>query len=313
MEYWLTILALTGFNILLALSMYVVMLTGQLSAGQAAFLAIGAYTSAIGTMLWGLSLPAATLLGAGLAGFAGFLVGFPCLRLRGIYLAIGTLGFGEMVRLFFMNFQYGWYISPPGSAASATGTVQTERMWLGPNASVGFPLITYLEDHHVSQNEFIASMYVIIAAAILLLTVLERSRLGFTLRAIGEDEILAQSLGLNVTYFKTTAFALSGFIGGVAGGLQAHYMTYIEPQQFSFDLSVLAIVFVAIGGTETLWGPIAGAALLTFLPEWLRVLKDYRMVLYGAVLVVTMIYRPQGLVSLRAFGSRRIGRVHAAR
>ncbi len=313
MEYWLTILALTGFNILLALSMYVVMLTGQLSAGQAAFLAIGAYTSAIGTMLWGLSLPAATLLGAGLAGLAGFLVGFPCLRLRGIYLAIGTLGFGEMVRLFFMNFQYGRYISPPGSAAGATGAVQTERMWLGPNGSVGFPLITYLEDHHVSQNEFIASMYVIITAAILLLTVLERSRLGFTLRAIGEDEILAQSLGLNVTYFKTTAFALSGFIGGVAGGLQAHYMTYIEPQQFSFDLSVLAIVFVAIGGTETLWGPIAGAALLTFLPEWLRVLKDYRMVLYGAVLVVTMIYRPQGLVSLRPFGSRRIGRAHATR
>lgn len=297
MEYWLTILASTGFNILLAMSMYIVMLTGQLSAGQAAFLAIGAYASAIGTMLWGIDLPLAIASGAILAGLAGFLVGFPCLRLRGIYLAIGTLGFGEMVRLFFMNFRYGTYITP-----QTTGGVPPERIWLGPNGSVGFPLITYLSDHRISQPEFVAVVYVIIGVLIAAFVLLERSRLGSILRAIGQDEVLAQSLGLNLTYFKTTAFALSGLIGGIAGGLQAHYMTYIEAQQFSFDASFLAIVFVAIGGTDTLWGPIAGAALLTFLPEWLRVLKDYRMVFYGAVLVVTMIFRPQGIIDLRALG-----------
>lgn len=297
MEYWLTILASAGFNILLAISMYIVMLTGQLAAGQAAFLAIGAYTAAVATMLWGMSLPLATLSGAGLAALAGFLVGFPCLRLRGIYLAIGTLGFGEMVRLFFMNFRYGKYITP-----QTTGGAPAEQMWLGPNGSVGFPLITYLSDNRISQPQFVATLYVIICVAILLFTLLERSRLGFILRTIGEDEVLAQSLGLNLTYFKTTAFAVSGFIGGIAGALLAHYMTYIEAQQFSFELSILAIVFVAIGGTDSVWGPIVGAALLTFLPEWLRVLKDYRMVFYGAVLVATMIFRPQGVIQLRTLG-----------
>jgi branched-chain amino acid transport system permease protein len=257
------VLALMGINILLALSVYAILTTDQLSLGNSGFMAIGAYASAYLTVKAGVPLFPALIIGALMASFIGLLIGFPALRLRGIYLVMATLGFGEMVRTFFLNFE------PTGGASG----------FRGPMGS-SLPLI-----------------YGWVAVFVVFFWLLDRSRLGRSLDAVRDDPQVASSMGLDVTLLKVWAFWLGAFIAGIAGGLYAHYMFYIESGNFNFLLSTMIVLYVILGGMETFWGAIAGAIIFSVLPEVLRFMKDWRLSLYGALLVTMMIVRPSGIIT----------------
>lgn len=279
------VLALMGINILLALSVYAALTTDQLSLGNAGFMAIGAYASAYLTVKVGWPLFPALLAGAAMAGVMGLLVGIPALRLKGIYLVMATLGFGEMVRTFFLNFE------PTGGASGFRGP------W-----GATLPLI-----------------YGWVVATLLFFWLLSRSRLGLSLDAVRNDPTVASLLGLNVTRLKVGAFGLCALIAGIAGGLYAHYMFYIESGNFSFLLSTMIALYVILGGMETYWGAIVGAIIFSILPELLRFVKDWRLSVYGGILVVMMIARPSGIITrqmlrdLSAWASRTWGRLTRAR
>lgn len=252
-----------GINIILALSLYITIATGQLSLGQAAFMGVGAYVSSILTVEFGYPLYLAMLIGALAAAILGFLIGFPALRIRGIYLAIGTLGFGEIVQVFMRNIEY---IGGASGYSGMTGTTLN---------------------------------YVLVTALVVLLFVLyiNKSRLGWAFKAVEQDEVAAQSMGLNVTFFKICAFTISAGIAGIAGALYSHYMFFIDPNGFGLHTSLLILFYVLFGGTQTPWGAVAGAFLLTLIPELFRGLDEWRMVLYGSIIVVMMAVRPQGLIT----------------
>jgi branched-chain amino acid transport system permease protein len=257
------VLALMGINILLALSVYAILTTDQLSLGNSGFMAIGAYTSAYLTVKAGMALFPALVIGALVASFIGLLIGFPALRLKGIYLVMATLGFGEMVRTFFLNFE------PTGGASGFRGPM---------GSSLGL-------------------IFGWVAVFVVFFWLLDRSRLGRSLDAVRDDPEVASSMGLDVTRLKVWAFWLGAFIAGIAGGLYAHYMFYIESSNFNFLLSTMIVLYVILGGMETFWGAIAGAVIFSVLPEVLRFMKDWRLSLYGALLVTMMIVRPSGIIT----------------
>ncbi len=257
------VLVLMGINILMALSVYAILTTDQLSLGNAGFMAIGAYSSAYLTVKAGLPLVAALLVGAGLASLLGLLIGIPALRLKGIYLVMATCAFGEMVRTFFLNFE------PTGGAYG----------FRGPSGTT-LPLV-----------------YGCVVFFIILFFLLDRSRLGASLNAVRDDPEVAGCLGLNVTALKIGVFWLGAFIAGVAGALYAHHMFYIESSNFNFLVSATAILFVILGGMQTFWGSVVGGIIFSVLPELMRFLKDWRLFFFGAILVLMMIFRPSGIVT----------------
>lgn len=257
------LLAQIGILSLLALSVYVILATGQLSLGNAAFMALGAYLTGVLTVNSGLPLVVALLIAAAAAGVLGAAVGFPALRLRGIYLAMATLALGEIVRTFFLNFE------PTGAT----------RGFFGMN---GVSL------------EFILGCLAVVLALVLLL---ERSSMWLQLRAVNDDEYAAEASGVSTTFAKTGAFAFGAMIAAVGGGLFAEHTLYIEPNNFGWLRSVDMVIAVILGGSTTAWGPVAGAAVLTLLPEVLRPVADWRMAVYGGLLVSMLIIRPEGLLA----------------
>lgn len=262
----LAILTFIGINILLAWGAWIVFMTGQITLGQAAFMAIGAYVAGVLTVKEGLDLIPAMLVAGLVAAVFGAAVGFPALRLRGLYLALMTIGVGKLVVVFFSNLEaVGGVAGFPGPAGTTIGLV-----W----ATVGIALV--------------------------FVWLLSHSRLGWAFEAIREDEVAAAAMGVNVTYLKVLAFALGGFMTAVAGALWAHFLLFISPANFGFFQSVLIVLFVVLGGMQTLWGPALGAAVLTYLPEAIRGLDAWRFFAFGAVLVAMMAVRPEGLVSRRA-------------
>ncbi|MBM4330648.1 MAG: branched-chain amino acid ABC transporter permease [Deltaproteobacteria bacterium] len=267
------VLALMGINILLALSVYAILMTDQCSVGNAGFMAIGAYTSAYLTVKMGLPLLPALVIGAALASLIGLLIGIPALRLKGLYLVIATLGFGEMVRTFFLNFE------PTGGASGFRGPMGT-TLFLIYAWVVGFIVVFWL---------------------------LDRSRLGRSFDAVRDDPEAASTMGLDVIWHKVWAFGFGAFIAGIAGGLYAHYMFYIESGNFSFLLSTMILLYVLLGGMQTFWGAVIGAAIFSILPEVLRFIHEWRLSFYGAVLVAMMIFRPSGIITrqmVRDLGER---------
>lgn len=260
-----------GINIILGLSLYITFATGQVSLGHAGFMAIGGYASAVITVKLGGSLPVALLVAVVLAGFFGLLVGYPALRLGGIYLAIATLGFGIIVAVFFENFPY------TGGSMGMQGMTGTT---------------VYL----------VWGLVVLISFMTWQLT---NSRWGRAFQAVREDEIAAKSMGINVTFIKVVAFVLGAAVAGIAGALDAHYMFYIDSHNYSFFRSVEMLLFLILGGSEVIWGPILGAIILTSLPEVLRFMQEYRMVFYGSLMVFMMIVRPQGILDRKLFLRKR--------
>ncbi|MGH7726531.1 MAG: branched-chain amino acid ABC transporter permease [Candidatus Eiseniibacteriota bacterium] len=280
--YFFQVLILCGINVILAVSLNLVNgLTGQFSIGHAGFMAIGAYASAVLTMrvlppvlasLAGLGVPApfaqgfvllvALVSGGLLAALAGLAVGLPSLRLRGDYLAIVTLGFGEIIRVLILN------IDAIGAARGLSGvpnytTFLWVALWAGAVVAVSYNLL--------------------------------RTTHGRAMLAVREDEIAAEALGVDTTRYKVTAFVVSAFFAGVAGGLFAHYLSYLNPSSFTFIKSIEVITMVVLGGMGSVSGSVVGAIALTVLPEALRPVKQYRMVIYALLLIVLMITRPQGL------------------
>ena len=246
------VLILLGINILLGWSVYLPLSTAQASIGNAGFMAIGAYISSLLTLQTGCPLFLAILIGGVIASFVGFLLGIPALRLRGIYLVMGTLAFGETVRNIFLNWQLF------GGAYGMRGMKGTSLLLV----------------------------YVCVLLALAGFEILSRSRLRLTLDSLFDDEAVSQLTGVNVVQIKVCAFGFGALLAGVAGGLYAHYMRFIEPDSFSVLLSIFMLLFVILGGMRTHWGAVLGAAIFTLVPEISRGLKDYRGVFLGGLIML---------------------------
>ncbi len=266
MDYLISVATIAGIYIIMALSFYMVFMTGQISLGQAGFMAIGAYVSAICSVKWGIPYVPAVLIGGIFSGIVGLVLGLPALRIKGIYLLLLTLGFGEIVRVVAINLKY-------------TG------------AAEGFPGIPY-------QKHTLLYAYGMVVILIIFFSRLRRSRMGRAFQAVGSDEDAAEIIGVNIISAKLLAFSVGAFMAGVGGGIFAHYQEYVEPLMFDVMHAIEFLVFAIFGGIQIFWGPIFGALVLTFVPEFLRVIQEWRMELYGALLIVMMIVRPQGVIGL---------------
>lgn len=265
--YLLQILVNIGIAIILALGLNLITgLTGQLSLGHAAFMSIGAFTGAILTIKLGMPFSINILLTGCMSAFAGIIIGFPTLRLSGDYLAIATLGFAEIIKVVFLNLDItnralGLSVPPPNTV---------------------IPLALYV--------------FLLTALTIIIMALIHNSRFGRALKAIREDEIAAEAMGINTTRYKIMAFSVGAFFAGVGGGLYAHFIAYINPSDFAFSKSIDILNMVVLGGLGSIPGTIIGAALLTAAPEFLGFMSRYRMLVYGAMLVFLMIFRPNGLM-----------------
>lgn len=265
-------LELSGLNILLALSVYATYMVGQFSLAQVGFWAMGAYGTGILTALYGVPLVPALALSAAVCALVALVVGYPCLRIRGIYLALATLAFAEVVRVALSNLVL---------------QVDVNGVALGPGGSMGFRGIPVLTAW--------PQILVAVGCAVALIAWVEQSRIGLAARAIREDEVAASAAGINIVAIKVGMFMLGAAIAGAGGGLYATYLSFVSADNFGFHLALISVFFVAVGGSDRVAGPVIGAVLLTFLPELLRFAGEWRMVLYGGVLLGLVLLFPRGL------------------
>ncbi len=298
--YHLQVASFAFINVILGVSIYVTLATGQLSLGNAGFMGIGAYAAALLSTRYGCPIPAGIVLGGLFAGIAGILVGIPSLRLSGVYLAIATLGSGEVLRAVLVNWE-----SLTGGAVGIAAIPQMGRVLLSRAREAGFAP----ESIGLRNNQFIGiSVFLILFVcaflAVLFFLRLGRTRVGRAYAAIKLDEKAAEAAGIPVTYYKVLAFSQGAMLAGFAGALYAHTTSFVSPSDFTYHRAVEILVFAVFGGSEHLLGPVFGAAFLTMLPEALRSVSDYRDILYGILLVLTMVFRPQGVLDpplLRGF------------
>ncbi|MGE5189951.1 MAG: branched-chain amino acid ABC transporter permease [Gemmatimonadota bacterium] len=301
--YYLQVASFVFINVILGVSIYITLATGQLSLGNAGFMAIGAYTSAILTTRHGVPMPAGVACGALLSAAAGVAVGIPSLRLSGVYLAIATLGFGEVVRVLFVNWE-----SLTGGAVGIAAIPQMGREILARLRGSGFdPGALGLRDNQFSALAVFVILFVLAALSVAFFARLSASRVGRAYGAVRMDEKAAEAAGIDTTYYKVLAFTQGAFLSGLAGALFAHATSYISPADFTYHRAVEILVFAVFGGSEHLFGPVFGALFLTVVPEALRAVSSYRYILYGILLVAMMVYRPQGVVD-RALVERLSGR-----
>lgn len=293
--YYLQVASFILINILLAVSVYITLSTGQLSLASAGFMGIGAYTSALLTIHFELPIVLGIIAGALMAGLLGIVIGIPTLRLQGVYLAIVTLGFGEVIRVFFIN----WEGLTKGSVG-LSGIPHLGRELLKTLKQFGFePGMIGLQN-----NQFIFLTIFLLLLAITCGTVWffrrqTKSRIGRAFAAIKLDEQAAESMGINITYYKILAFAQGALIAGFAGAIYAHVLGYISPADFSYHRAVEILIFVVFGGSEVIWGPVLGSLFLTLMPEVLRFISEYRYMIYGVIIIILMAVRPQGLIDLQ--------------
>jgi branched-chain amino acid transport system permease protein len=290
--YYLQIAVFVLVNAILGVSIYLTLSTGQLSLGNAGFMSIGAYISAILTVKAGLPVYLAIPMGGIVASFISIIIGFPALRLTGIYLAIATLGFGEVVRVIILNLKItngALGISGIPTLGTMIGKVLSS---LGLSKGVGG-----LTSQQTSNLLVLVVLILVLAFLVFFCIRLNRSRVGRAFAAIKADEPAAEAMGINTTYYKLLAFALGALIAGIAGGLSAHLTFFIGPKDFAYHRTVEILLYAVLGGSDLVFGPIIGALLLTLLPELLRSASEYRMMIYGALLVAMMAFRPQGLIS----------------
>lgn len=256
---------LTGINVLLAWSVYVVLLSGSLSFANAGFMAIGAYAASVLTVRFGFPLVAAACA-AGFAAFAfGVTVAFPALRTRGLYLILVTVGIAASVKVVIESIPY------VGGIQGLSGMSGTTPWHVGV-------------------------LVLVVGAGLWLLS---RSNLQLVLDAIREDELVAGSLGVNVTHVKLVCFGAGAFLAAVAGAFYAHYMLFIRPDDFGIAASVFIVLYVVLGGVNNLWGPLFGAVIMTLAPEMIRGLAQWRPTVFGLFIVVLLLVRPNGLLAFR--------------
>ena len=283
MDFYLGLAQVIGVHTLLGLSAWCVLHTGQVSLAQGGFFAIGAYASGMLTTMagWplGLALPAAALISATVA----VAIGFPALRVKGLMLVVATVAFAEIVRLVFFNL---------------TWRVETPAGLVGPDGSLGFGGIRYFPSHGWSSISILVLIWSLVALVMLVLAWLDRSRIGTLWRAVGEDEVAAQSVGINLVAAKVSAFGIGGAIAGLSGSIFSHYATHIEHSNFTILLATFAIAYPILGGLSSLWGTVLAVIFIQgFLIEGLRFLGDWRSLLFGALILLVMLLRPNGIIS----------------
>jgi len=291
-QYYLQIAVFVLVNAILGVSIYMTLSTGQLSLGNAGFMSIGAYTCAILTVKAGFPVYLAIPIGGIAASFISVIIGFPALRLTGIYLAIATLGFGEVVRVIVLNLK----VTNGALGISGIPTLGTKISKM--MSSLGLPQsFGGLSAQQTSTLLVLLVLLLTLAFLVFFCTRLNRSRVGRAFAAIKADESAAEAMGINTTFYKLLAFALGALIAGIAGGLSAHLTFFIGPKDFAYHRTVEILLYAVLGGSDLVVGPIIGALLLTLLPELLRSASNYRLMIYGALLVTMMAFRPQGLIS----------------
>lgn len=290
--YYLQIIMFIIINAILGISMYFTMATGQLSLGNAGFMSIGAYISALLTLKAGVPLYVAVPLGGAAACLMAAVIGIPTTRLRGIYLAIATLGFGEVVRVVILN------LTITNGALGLSGipsmSVMLSKVFtiIGLAAGIGGMSVRQLGNVSV-----ILILAMILGLLVFFALRLSTSRLGRAFAAIKADEHAAEVSGIDTRYYKLLAFFMGAFVAGIAGGLAAHITFYIGPKDFAYHRAVEILLFAVLGGSDVVWGPLLGSVILTLLPEVLRFATEYREMIYGGILVIMMAFRPQGLIS----------------
>lgn len=285
MEFYYGLAQTIGIHTLLGLSAYVILLTGQMSMAQAAFYAIGAYASGMLTVLFGWHIVPALFAGAAVGGVAAGAVGFPALRVKGLMLVIATLTFGEGIRLFFFNFDY---------------QVQKGNVKVGPLGPEGFRQIRFFPENGWTSMEVMMFVWFFVILIMALIWWFDRSRYGSVLRAVGDDELAAQSVGISLTTMKVSAMTIGGAIAGLAGGLYAHYTTHIEHLAFGVVQSVFAVAYPVIGGMASVFGTLMAVIFVQgVLVEGLRFLGDWRNLLFGGLIIAAMVFMPNGLINAR--------------
>ena len=274
-EYFLSLLVFIGINGMITMGLSLLMgYAGQISLGHAAFFGLGAYSSGVLTAHYAFHPFGAFGIGILITALIAFLVGKPTLRLKGHYMAVATLGFGEIVFIVFNE------LSP------LTG---------GPSGLSGIPPLTF----RGVLIEGSAFLYLVWALLVLLLVFslnVINSRVGRALRAVHGSELAASSMGIDASRYKLGVFVLSAVYGSMAGSLYAHFITFISPTSFSLMFSILLLMMVVVGGSETIWGALLGAAVLTLLPEYLRGLEDFEVLAYGAILMLVLLFMPRGIL-----------------
>ncbi len=275
-DYYLSILVMVALNALMVVGLSLLMgLAGQVSMGHAAFYGLGAYASGILTVRYRWPIPLAFLAALLLTGVIAWIVGRPALKLKGHYLAMATLAFGEIVHIVFNEMD------------TLTG---------GPSGLSGIPRLVILGLRLDSDRGFYYFSWGILILALILSVNLIHSRVGRGLRAIHGSERAAWAMGVDVPGYKTAVFLISALYAAAAGSLFAHFITFISPNSFGVPTSVLLVTMVAIGGMESIWGGLLGATVLTVLPEYLRIFRDYDILIYGAILMAIMVFVPRGLL-----------------
>lgn len=278
--YTAQIITLGGINAIMALSVNMVTgITGQLTLGQCAFEAVGAYTVMILAQDVGLPLPVCIIVAPLVAAVFGFLIGFPTLKLEGDYLAIVTLAFGEIIRVILVNVK------------SITG---------GPNGKS----FSYSMMRDNLEWGAALSYLIIVGVLVVMIILLQnflRSTYGRAIKAVREDEIAANSNGVSIFRYKMIGFVIASLIGGIGGALYAPFIGFIKPDLASFNNSINALIFVVLGGMGSVTGSVIAAFVLTYLQEFLRFLQNYRLLFYPVILILVMLFRPQGLMGMKEF------------
>jgi branched-chain amino acid transport system permease protein len=285
-NYYNKIIILIGINIILAVSLNLATgYLGQLPLGHAGFMAVGAYSSAIfmkgvtAALPLAVSIPLGLIIGGAVAAIFGFIIGIPALRLKGDYLAIITLGFGEIIRVILLNID------------SVLGFKLT-------NGALGL--------RSIPKTTTFLDVFICVGIVCFIIHATMKSRHGRAILSIRENEIAAESCGIRTTYYKTTAFVMSAFFAGVAGSLYAGNIGILDPTGFGFMKSIEILVMVVLGGLGSMIGSVISATVLTALPELLRAFSDYRMVVYSLLLIIVMIFRPTGLMGTYDFSLSRL-------
>ncbi|MCP4143270.1 MAG: branched-chain amino acid ABC transporter permease [Chloroflexi bacterium] len=274
-------------NVILALSIFITLYAGIFSMANVGFMALGAYTGVICTQNFGLPLWIGLIAGMLASGVCAYLLGLPILRLHDIYLAIATIGFGEIVRIFLLNFDnflsfiYGTEVVLTGGALGIKGIPKISETWY---------------------------LLAFIAFILLIFHLLGRSRFGRVLIAIREDELIAGGMGIDIVKIKSAVFVLSGVLAGAAGVFSAHLTRIISPGIYNFSRAVDVLAYTVLGGTVTWVGPVVGASILTALPEFARPLKEYNQIFNGLILLFVIVYLPNGIIGPK-FLHRTLGKV----
>ena len=274
--YLMNVLIFVGINTMLSIALNLLLgYAGQISLGHAGFFGLGAYFSGVLTATYGWNAWVAMPLAAAVVGIMAYLIGFPILKLKGHYLAMATLGLGIIIYIVFNE-----TVDLTGGPSGLSGI---------PNLAIGG--ITFDSD---VKNYYLVWSFAL--ATILFSLNLANSRIGRALRAVHDSEVAARVVGVNARLLKVQIFAVSALLSSLAGSLYAHTMTFISPASFGFNFSIELLTMVVIGGLGSIYGSFLGAALLTLLPEFLRAAHDYDIIIYGALLMVMVMFMPGGLV-----------------